>query len=93
MMKNLNPALLQLTDVRRHVCQIVRKESDAMTEPVKNFDDLEHPQRSGVAVGHRQMMVDNQNVLARRSSGPMQKRDIPVGWSRRQFITPHLCES
>ena len=40
-----------------------------MTEPVKNLKDLEHPQRSRVAVGHRQMMVDDQNVLARRSSG------------------------
>ena len=39
-----------------------------MTESVKNFEDLEHPQRSRVAVVHWQMMVDNQNVLARRSS-------------------------
>ena len=63
-----------------------------MTEPVKNLKDLEHSQRSRVAIGHRQMMVDHQNVLARCSSGPVHKSDIPVGWSLRQFITPHLCE-
>ena len=51
-----------------------------MAKPVKEFKDLEHPQRSRIAVRHRQMMINDQNVLARRSSGPLQKRNIAISW-------------
>ena len=89
---NLNAALLQLTRVRRNVSEIVGEKHNAMTEPAENCYDLQHPERSRVAIVHRQMMINHQNVLPGRSSRSAEKADIPLGWSPPQFITPYFCE-
>src|SRR5580704_4807402 len=77
MIDNLNSAFLQLACIRRDVCQIIRNESDPMTELAKSLEDLEHPQRSGIPVGTWKMMIDHQNILAARGSLP-QKCQITV---------------
>ena len=39
-----NPAFLQFITIGRDIGQVIRDESHVVSEPVKNIQDLKHPQ-------------------------------------------------
>ena len=63
---NFNPTLPQFVAVRRDVREIIRNKRYAMAESVKNVKNMKHSQGPRVLLGHRKMMVDDENVFPSR---------------------------
>jgi hypothetical protein len=62
-----------------------------MAKLVKELKDLEHAQRSRIAVRHGKVMINDQNVFTtwQRLS---QECNVAISWPCYQLISPCLCE-
>ncbi len=57
------PRFVKLTRVRRDIGEVIGKKRHAVTETMKNAKNLKHAQRAGIAIGHGQMVIDDQDAL------------------------------
>src|SRR6266571_701446 len=79
---------LQFARIRGDVCQVIRDKSDVMAKRVKELENLEHPERSRIAIRHWKIMVNYQNVFSRKRPRLREELYIAVGWFRHQFSGP-----
>ena len=57
------PRFRKLIGIGRNIHEVIREKSDMMSKPIKNRKYLEHSERSGIAIRHGQMMIDDQDAF------------------------------
>ena len=60
---DLDSALPKFITIRWDIGQVIWDESDVVIKSPQNSQDLKHPQRTRVPIGHGQVMIDDEDAL------------------------------